>query len=87
MLVCGLPVCNLLLAFGRLLDSQQVSALSGWEESATPKITLWKNSSEMQRLVSRLLMVLIFWCLFCFVFATVGVWPIVCVNFVLLVLR
>lgn len=41
------------LGFGRWRASQPVSVSSGWEESATPKITLWKNTSEMRKSVNR----------------------------------
>lgn len=73
----------LLLGFGRLQASQPVSVSSGWEESATPKISLWKNTSEMQKLVGRF-----FYVLFCFLlFASVAVWPAVYAWFYITVLR
>lgn len=68
---CVVSACFLLLGFGRLQASQPVSASSGWEESATPKITLWRNTSETQKLVSR------FFTLYFVLFASVAVWAAV----------
>lgn len=42
-----------MLLFGSLQASLPASVSSGWEEWATPKVTLWKNISEMRRLVNR----------------------------------
>ena len=42
-----------MLLFGSWQASLPASVSSGWEEWATPKVTLWKNISEMRRLVNR----------------------------------
>lgn len=44
---------SFVLLFGSLQASLPASVSSGWEAWATPKVTLWKNISEMRRLVNR----------------------------------